>query len=103
MEVDVKEISEACRRNALAAQAALCSRPRQLRALKLNHFLKNRIERARDAPLRKMRLELPQVGDVADVVAGPVLVHVPPRQFPPGKRFDLFDGLQHGNAVRAAS
>ncbi len=50
-----------------------------------------------------MRLELPQIRNVTDVIALARFLHVMPVQLAPGELFDSRDGFEHGNAVAAPS
>ena len=68
-----------------------------------NDLFENGIEGAGDAPVRVVRAELGQVGDVADVIAFAGFIYVTIVEFPPGPAFDTINGLEHGNAVFAAA
>ena len=49
-----------------------------LRALGRDYLLQNSIEAARHLPFRIMRLKLPQIGNVADVIALARFFHITP-------------------------
>ena len=61
------------------------------------------VESDGDLPIGIVGLEFREVGDVADVVALAVLVHVLPVQLLAGHLFDFGDGFKHGNTVFAAA
>src|SRR5208283_3433704 len=56
-----------------------------------------------DTPVGIVGLELGEVGDVADVIADAVLIHILPVHFLAGHFCDLGDGFEDGNAVFAAA
>src|SRR5216684_6093386 len=80
-----------------------CCRLPVLRALRNNNFFQDRIQAARDFPIRVMALEFPQVRDVADVVALARLFYVAPVQLSPRHPFDSVDSFEQRDAVLAAS
>ncbi len=55
-----------------------------LRALGRDYLLQNSIQTARHLPIRIMRLEFPNIGNVADVIALARFLHIMPVQFAPG-------------------
>src|ERR1700747_1989863 len=88
-------------RRSLPDAPSSCRGIELLPALRCHHFLQNSIQPARDLPFRIMRLELPQIRDVADVIALARFLYAMPVQLPPGELFDSRNGFQYGDAVAA--
>src|SRR5215470_9254967 len=71
--------------------------------LRGNYLSEDGVEIASDTPLRIVRLKLPQVRNVADMIALAGFFDVFPIQFLAGQFSDLGNGLEHGNTVSAAA
>ena len=63
---------------------SFCSGKQLLRALGRDHILQSSIQTARNLPFWIMRLKLPQIGNVADVIALARFFHIMPVQLAPG-------------------
>src|ERR1041385_1172070 len=59
--------------------------------LRRDEFFEDRVQPARDLPVRIILLEFPQVRDVADVIALSSFLHITPRQFLAARFLDAFD------------
>src|SRR5882724_4736630 len=72
-----------------------------LRLLRGDNFLKDRVQVARNFPVRIVRLKFAQIGDVADVIAFAGFFHVIPGELLAGHIGNFSYGFQHRNAVSA--
>ena len=50
-----------------------------------------------------MGFEFAEIGDVADVIAFAIFIHVSPIEFFPGELLDFGNGFEHGDAIFAAA
>src|SRR5437870_5541645 len=75
--------------------------PRRAVPLGAHHLLERRRDRPGDVPAGEMAAQLPEIGDVADVVAAPRLVAIAPAHGGPDQRADLLDRLEHRHTVLA--
>ena len=68
-----------------------------------NDLAEDFIEGDRDGPVRVVGFKFGEVGDIADVVADAVLVHIVPVELFAGKLLDFGDGFEDGDAILAAA
>src|SRR5262245_42260548 len=71
----------------------------ELLLFRLDQLLQRGGKRARDRPLREVRLQLAEIRDVADVVAGPVPLVVGPRDLVPANLADEGEALEDRRRV----